>query len=121
MKHFLFTALTALFITIMSQTACFYDNELDLYGAQTCDTTAVSYSLDIRPILDANCITCHAPGGEQEVAPLLTYEDVKKYTGDRNIVDRTSGTTVLMPPTGKMSDCNVSLIESWVNAGAPNN
>lgn len=122
MKQFFFAAFLLLFLAAITQTACFYDNEQDLYGnGNQCDTTALSYSADIRPILDANCISCHAPGGEQEGSPLVTYDDVVKYTADRNIVDRTNGTGSLMPPEGKMNDCNVSYIEAWVNAGAPNN
>jgi mono/diheme cytochrome c family protein len=121
MKQFFFAAFTVLVIATISQTACYYDNEQTLYGGNTCDTTAVSYSTDIRPILDANCISCHAPGGEQETSPLVTYEDMKKYTSDRNVVDRTNGSSSLMPPSGKMSSCNVALIEAWVNDGAPNN
>lgn len=121
MKQFFFAALTLMFIATISQTACYYDNEKDLYGDGSCDTTAVSYSADIRPIIDANCVSCHAPGGEQETSPLLTYADVTKYTGNLDIVERTAGTSTLMPPTGKMSDCNVALIGAWVNQGAPNN
>lgn len=106
----------------ITQTACYYDNEQELYGGNvTCDTIAVSYLTDIKPIIDANCISCHAPGGEQESSPLLTYDDLKKYTDDRNIVDRTQGTSSLMPPAGRMSNCNVAKITAWVNQGALNN
>lgn len=121
MKHFFFATLSLLFISIMTQTACFYDNEQDLYGTATCDTTAVSYATDIRPIIDGNCISCHAPGGQQELTPLVTYDDLKRYTDSQNLIERTSGTTSLMPPSGKMSNCNIALIAAWVNAGAPNN
>jgi hypothetical protein len=121
MKQFFFAALTLLCIATLPQTACYYDNEKDLYGDGSCDTTAISYTTDIRPVLDANCVSCHAPGGEQEGAPLVTYENVKQYADTRDIVDRTNGTGSLMPPSGKMSNCNIAIIEAWVNAGAPNN
>ena len=121
MKKIFFAALTLLFIGSISQTACYYDNERDLYGIGNCDTTAVSYIADIRPIVDGNCISCHAPGGERETSPLLTYAELKQYADTRDIVGRTNGSTSLMPPSGKMSSCNVALIAAWVNAGAPNN
>ena len=121
MKSLLFATFIALFLAAITQTACYYDNEKDLYGTEACDTTTVSFSGDIKPIVDANCVRCHAPGGEQEVSPLLTYEDVKKYVSGNVIVDRTTGTTTLMPPEGKMNNCNLLLIQAWVNAGAPNN
>lgn len=109
------------FISILSQTACYYDNEEDLYGTVVCDTVAISFASDIKPIIDANCVRCHAPGGEQESSPLLTYDDLKKYTSDGDLTDRTSGTVGLMPPDGKMNECNVTMIKAWVDAGAPNN
>lgn len=121
MKEFFFAALTILFLVSISQTSCYYDNEAELYGVGNCDTTAVSYNTDIKPIIDANCISCHAPGGEQESSPILNYEDLKKYTGNRDLVNRTNGTNSLMPPSGKMNSCNVALIEAWVNQGALNN
>lgn len=121
MKQFFFAAFSLLFIATISQTACFYDNEQDLYGAVACDTAAISYATDIRPILDANCISCHAPGGEQEISPLLTYDDIKRYTDGNNLTDRINGNSSLMPPTGKMAVCNIAIIEAWINQGALDN
>lgn len=121
MKQFFFVASTLLFIAAMSQTACYYDNEKTLYGDNVCDTTLVSYLSDIKPIVEANCISCHAPGGEQEISPLLTYEDMIKYISDNNMVDRVRGNSSLMPPSGKMGNCNLLLIEAWINQGALNN
>lgn len=121
MKQFFLAAFSMLFIAMISQTACYYDNEQDLYGTVACDTTAISYATDIRPILDANCISCHAPGGEQEISPLLTYDDIKRYTDANNLSDRINGRSSLMPPTAKMSTCNIAIIEAWINQGALDN
>ncbi|MCB0524416.1 MAG: hypothetical protein R3A50_14275 [Saprospiraceae bacterium] len=121
MRHFIFSAFVILVAISFTQTSCYYDNEQDLYGTGNCDTSLVSYNTDIKPIIDANCISCHAPGGEEENSPLLTYDDLKKYTGNNDMVDRVNGTSSLMPPSGKMNSCNVSLITAWVNQGALNN
>ncbi len=52
-------------------TACTYDNEEDLYPPQLtdsipCDTVQLTYSNDIRFILDQKCATpaCHNSGGQ---------------------------------------------------------
>ena len=124
MKYFIFIAFALLIIVGLTQTACYYDNEKDLYGDGLCDTTAVRYSIDVKPIVDANCVSCHAPGGQQEGSPLLTYDDVVKYTGvmgSSALVDRTNGTSSLMPPSGKMSACNIAIIAAWVSQGSLNN
>ena len=49
---------------------CYYDNEESLYanyknpGAQisSCDTVNLTYTRQIKAILDANCILCHYTG-----------------------------------------------------------
>lgn len=99
---------------------CYYDNEVEQYGVTYCDTVAISYSQDIAPIIQANCIRCHAPGGEQESSPFTTYNELKQYT-DGAIVERVNGIGGIMPPDGAISACDKLKIASWVNAGAPNN
>lgn len=122
MKQFFFAATILTAFAVFAQTACYYDNEAEQYGVTTCDTVGISYSADIQPIIQANCISCHTPGGQQESSPFNTYEEVKLYTTNREIADRVIGNGVaLMPPSGAMSPCNQLKIEAWVNAGAPNN
>ena len=122
MKQFFFAALTFAVLILLTQTACYYDNEVEQYGVPVCDTVAMSYSADILPIIQNNCISCHAPGGQQEFTPFDTYDGLKIYTLNREIVDRVNGNGVnLMPPTGAISECDQLKLEAWVNAGAPNN
>jgi len=122
MKQFLIAVFVLAALAVFTQTACYYDNEAEQYGVTTCDTLATSYSADIQPIIQADCISCHAPGGQQESSPFITYEGLKLYTLNREIVDRIKGNGVSpMPPSGAISDCNQQKIEAWVNAGAPNN
>lgn len=119
MKKIVVAAFAVLLSIVFSQTACYYDNEVDQYGTTPCDTANVSYSQVIKPIIDQNCISCHAPGGERETSPFTTYDEVVLYA--ESAVPRINGSSTLMPPSGKMSSCNIALFTSWVNAGAPNN
>ncbi|MBL7829333.1 MAG: hypothetical protein JNJ57_22040 [Saprospiraceae bacterium] len=119
MKKIFFAAVVTTLLVVFSQSACYYDNELEQYGVSECDTTAVSYANDIAPLIQQQCISCHTPGGEQESTPFDTYNDVVLYTV--SIAERVNGIGSIMPPTGKLSTCNVSIIEAWINAGAPNN
>lgn len=119
MSKILVAAFILIFSLLFLQTACRYDNEIDQYGETPCDTSNVSYSQVIRPMVDENCVSCHGPGGENENVPFTTYDGLKQYA--QEAVPRISGATILMPPTGAMSDCNVALFTAWVNAGAPNN
>ncbi|MBC7776807.1 MAG: cytochrome c [Phycisphaerae bacterium] len=122
MKQLFFVVSVVAALAVFTQTACYYDNEVEQYGVPICDTVSISYSADIKPIIEANCLSCHAPGGEQEFVPFDTYDGLKLFTLNHEIVDRVYGNGVnIMPPSGALSDCNKLKIEAWVNAGAPNN
>ncbi|MFO0792597.1 MAG: carboxypeptidase-like regulatory domain-containing protein [Candidatus Brocadiaceae bacterium] len=54
-------------------------HDLDLTGVVT-ETVAgnqeISYTSDIKSILDAKCISCHKKGGQKSDTPLTTYAEV---------------------------------------------
>ena len=121
MKQFLLAVFVFAVLVLLIPTSCYYDNEVEQYGITTCDTVAMSYSQDIRPIIDANCVSCHAPGGQQESSPFDTYDGLKNYADNRKIVNRVNGVGAIMPPSGAISKCDQLKIEAWVNAGALDN
>jgi hypothetical protein len=93
-----------------------------------CDTLAVSYSQDIRPILDVSCVgsSCHSDVG----APisggitLEEYEDAKLQADNGKLVCAVKGAGCeIMPPAGvvPLTQEEISKIECWVFDGAPNN
>ncbi len=120
MKQLFFAVAFIAALAFFTQSACYYDNEVEQYGITPCDTVAVNYNEDIQTIIQSNCVTCHGPGGEQELVPFDTYNGLKIFAA--SLVDRVNGTGVaLMPPSGAISDCNKQKIEAWVKAGAPEN
>ena len=119
MKYLFFASFLLALTATLSQSACYYDNEVDQYGVTECDTTAVSYAIDIAPIIQQNCVACHQPGGSQETSAMDTYDNLVNFAV--SAVDRVNGRGNLMPPSGKMTSCNIALLEAWVNAGMPNN
>jgi len=102
-------------------TGCYKDNEETLYGEVTCDTTSVSFSNDILPIIEMNCTVtgCHVAGGR---APGIyeNYNQIKAKVDDGKFKDR-----VLvqqdMPPGTPLTECQILYITKWLNDGAPNN
>jgi hypothetical protein len=85
-----------------------------------------TYSADIAPILNANCVSCHRPG---QVAPfsLLTYSDAAKRA--TLLAEVTKGH--YMPPwkpepgfgefkgERRLTPDQIRLISDWAKAGAP--
>jgi len=100
---------------------CYYDKEDLLYGKNTCDTAAVSFSADIKPIIDGSCATigCHVQGGTG-IGLLENYRQIKAKIDDGTFENRVI-TQLDMPPSAPLSDCQIMHIKQWVAEGALNN
>ncbi len=118
--------LTVLFLSalMLVLSACYYDNEEDLYGDSPtqCDTAGVRYSVEVKSIFDANCAACHVPGNSQYSGiPLQTHAQLEGMAKNGKLVNRINNSASPMPPSGLMPLCDRARIEAWVRAGAPNN
>ena len=104
---------------------CYYDNEEDLYenyySNNKCDTTDVSFSDFIMPLVDGNCATtgCHVAGGAGN-GILMNYQNVKAKVDNGSFRERVI-VQQNMPPNEPLTECQLNKIESWLDAGAPNN
>jgi hypothetical protein len=106
-------------------TGCYYDNEETLYPQTVCDTTNVTYSGTIVPILQSNsCLTCHDPVTASGGVILQTYADLLVYVQNGKFWGAVSHASGYFPmPNGgnKLSDCDLTKIDLWIKKGAPNN
>ncbi|MEI6410687.1 MAG: hypothetical protein WCR52_14955 [Bacteroidota bacterium] len=124
MKKIAFAALVLMLgLGIMSQSACYYDNEQDLYGITpgSCDTTGIKYSTYIKSLVAQKCTSCHAIGASQESSPMETYDNLKVYVDNGKFLDRINSATNYMPASGQLPECDRKKIEAWIKAGALNN
>lgn len=116
-NNILFTAF--LFFIINS---CYYDSEEDLYPWLNgpCDTTNITFKGTIVPLLKDNCYSCHSNANSQFGGGirLETIEDVKTLSGAILPAINHSG-PIPMPPSGKLSDCSISMFSIWINKGMP--
>jgi uncharacterized membrane protein len=90
---------------------------------KTCDTTTVKYSTTVVPILQTNCTGCHSGTNPSGGIKLDNYTDVKTMAANKKLVGsimQSSG-YYAMPPSGKLTDCNIGKIKAWVYRGALNN
>jgi hypothetical protein len=111
----------------VSLSACYYDSEEKLYPGEaggTCDTTNVTFSSTVLPILSTNCNACHnsimASGG-------VVTENHAGLIGSINsgifwkAINHEPG-AIPMPQNGmKLPACELVRIRTWLNQGAPNN
>jgi hypothetical protein len=127
MKHRKILILTlALSGAIFYLAGCSKENGEELSkGASTiCDTTNMSYSLDVVPILQINCYSCHAGASPFAGINLDSYDALKKQAdkGDLSNAVRHTGNVTPMPYLlPQLESCEVNKIVAWVNQGTKNN
>ena len=91
-------------------------------------SSSLTFSEDIAPILFENCVGCHQPNGIGPM-PLLSYDDVRPYASriQRKVAAREMPPWHLDKTIGiqeykndiSLSDLEIGQIVSWVDAGAP--
>jgi hypothetical protein len=104
--------------------SCYYDNEEELYeyynNLNPCDTAAVSFSADIMPMIQGNCVAgCHVAGGTG-AGIFENYLEVKAKVDNGSLLQRVV-VTQDMPPAGALTDCQIALVQAWILNGAQNN
>jgi cytochrome c5 len=116
--------LTLITGTLWLTQGCYYDKEEYLYPAGNCDTTAVTYAAKVAPIFQSNCYSCHNTSSALGSVILDTHAGAALVANDGRLMGTISHSSGFSPmPQGgnKMSDCNINIIKTWVDAGAPNN
>jgi hypothetical protein len=108
--------------------SCYYDSQEYLFPQlnNNCDTTNVTFSKSIVPILEQSCKSCHynsVADSKGSGIKLENYADVKNETdvgGVLGAIKHTSG--VPMPePLGspKLSDCQIATFDIWKRNNYP--
>ena len=112
-------------LTSVGLSNCRYDNKHDLYGnPNACDTSAVTFSQDIKMIIGQNCERCHNGAFAIGGLNLVGHENISTSALSGAIMDRVTrgaGDPLLMPPGEALSDCDQSKLRAWINEDAPNN
>jgi hypothetical protein len=111
-------------ISIYSFTGCKNDKAELLYPPDPCDSSNVTYSGTILPILRDNCYRCHA--GSNTVGPfnLDSYADVRTRAENGQLwgaVAHLDGYSSMPKNASKLSSCNLAKIKKWLDDGYPDN
>lgn len=123
----IFFSVLLLLVLIFTVSSCYYDKEDTLYpyaGSSLCDTSTVTYSSTIVPLLNANCNNCHQTALASGGVILDTYAGVQTVAANgwlMSAITHASG-FIPMPKNGnKLPDCTIAKFRIWVNQGAPDN
>jgi mono/diheme cytochrome c family protein len=103
-----------------------------------CGDKPLTYQADIKPIIDANCVSCHVPGGagyDQTGLQLDSYDALMKGTklGPVVVAGSSVSSTLYRLASGQadpsirmphgqaaLPDADVSKIAAWIDQGAKN-
>lgn len=78
----------------------------------------VKYSTDVKPIIEANCISCHSPGGAASFQPWTSYDQVKNHIDiilDR--IQKPLGDPLKMPQGGSLPQSSIEVLKKWKTDG----
>lgn len=105
---------------------CSKQSEDKLRGNTVCDTTDVSYSMQVLPILQNNCYACHGAGSTSGSGgiDLSSYTRLKVYADNGYLVGNvTHAPGYIGMPYGlpMLPSCEVNTIVAWVHQGTKNN
>jgi Planctomycete cytochrome C len=89
-----------------------------------CDTTTITYSAAVVPIINTNCKGCHNPNFLSGNLDLTSYTNVKTIALNGKLmgsVDHLPGFPAMPKGAAKLTDCKITQIKKWIAAGALNN
>jgi len=96
-----------------------YNNRCDSTG---CDSTNVTYTLSIQPILQVWCVGCHGGSSPANGLSLDTYDNARACAQGGRLMGALRHETgyKYMPNSGGMlSPCEIALFQKWIDLDEP--
>lgn len=105
--------------------SCYYDKEDSVYPYDKfCDTSNTTYSGTVEPIINQYCVSCHLSANPSGQITLDSYSSVKVQADNGKLfgsINHDGGYSPMPKDGNKLSDCQISQIKAWIDAGSPNN
>ncbi|RTL57274.1 MAG: hypothetical protein EKK37_14590 [Sphingobacteriales bacterium] len=92
--------------------------------ASNCDPNLFTYSGFVQPLLQNNCVGCHSGSSASGGLNLTLYSTVKTLATNGRLygaITHASGYIPMPNASSKLSDCEITQIKKWIDAGAPQN
>jgi hypothetical protein len=117
------------FIIFISFGSCTSDNAETLYPEGACDTTNVTFSGTILQIIENNCFECHAGNPPSSGKYLGDYPSISaaalipagQLGSLYGAITHNANNLPMPQDRPRLSDCDISKIKAWIDAGAPDN
>jgi len=93
-------------------------------GCSGCDTAVFTYSGAVKGIMQNSCVACHSATLQNGGADLSTYSGVKSAAVAGTLtgtITHASGYSPMPQGGNKLSDCEITQIQKWIDSGTLNN
>ena len=93
-------------------------------SCSSCDTTAVTFTQTIYPLVEIKCQGCHSGNQPSSGLSLNTYADISSIALSGAFISSVYGSDgyAQMPyNSNPLPACEADLIQAWIDEGAPNN
>jgi hypothetical protein len=121
-------AVLCIIFTVSLLSGCYYDSQEFLFPEinTTCDTSNVTYSGTIQPVLESKCYLCHSNANSASGGGLRLedYADVKLRADDGSLLGSIAhdpAYSAMPKGGGKLDNCTIEQFTLWINSGSPEN
>ena len=124
MKSLIYLVTTLMVLIMSVGQGCKYENEEELFGSEEeCDVTQISYEVEIIPIVDQFCNSCHSSVEASAGVILDTYVTLKSWADESLYCTISYGDGCENMPKNQpqLSECNILKIKTWIDEGALEN
>ena len=124
--NLLFVCLLVSVFLSLSLASCESKNEEEQFGIVVCDDSQVTLSGTIKPILQTNCYACHSVSSASTAGAginLESFPSLQNRATNGSLlgsIKHSSGYSPMPKGAGKISSCDIKLIETWIKKGANN-
>ena len=120
-KSFLLSIVVLLSLTFLF--SCYYDNQEFLYPeiGNSCDTTNVTFTTGINPLMQNNCWSCHSNSMASSFGGgirLQDYADVSSQSARiLGAMKHQAGFSPMPKNSGMLDPCSIRRFEIWISSG----
>lgn len=93
-------------------------------GGSGCNTQNITFSQNVFPIIESNCLGCHSGGAPSGNVNLTNYANIKTVAENGQLygaISHQSGFTPMPFNLPKLPNCQIEQIKAWIDEGALNN
>ena len=91
---------------------------------EDCDTTNITFSNHIWPLIENNCLGCHSGGTPGDGIYLTDYDNIVSAVESGKLwgtINHMQGFSPMPKNTDKLSDCKINQVRIWIEDGTPDN